>query len=202
MPSFTHPPTLHTCASVCAQAFTGGSTTSEGACQAVRACCETLVSRLKANADAKQLGDSYTWAELIAAAGGMFAGFPGDVRLIAHEEGMGTPAGEGAPAPQIMYDTYGAGVAVVEVDALTGDRRVLSVDLLYDTGKTLNPAVDLGQTEGAFVFGLGNLLTEAVGVDPEFGTNRWGKWEGRVACKEEGPKREFGTNRWGKWEGR
>jgi hypothetical protein len=44
-----------------------------------------------------------------------------------------------------------------------GDRRVLSTDILFDVGRPLNPAVDLGQIEGAFVMGLGMCLSGRAG---------------------------------------
>jgi xanthine dehydrogenase molybdopterin-binding subunit B len=64
-----------------------------------------------------------------------------------------------APSPR-EYLLYGAGVSEVEVNTLTGETRILSSDLLYDSGKSLNPAVDIGQVEGAFVLGIGFFLTE------------------------------------------
>ncbi len=56
--------------------------------------------------------------------------------------------------------TYSAACSVVEVDVLTGEVKLLSSDLVYDMGWSLNPAIDIGQVEGAFVQGIGYLLTE------------------------------------------
>jgi xanthine dehydrogenase large subunit len=58
------------------------------------------------------------------------------------------------------YFTYGASVAEVVIDTLTGESRVLRADILQDCGNSLNPAVDLGQIEGAFVQGQGWLTSE------------------------------------------
>lgn len=58
------------------------------------------------------------------------------------------------------YYTYGAAVAEVVIDTLTGESRVLRADLLQDVGNSLNPAIDLGQIEGAFVQGQGWLTSE------------------------------------------
>jgi xanthine dehydrogenase large subunit len=63
------------------------------------------------------------------------------------------------------YFSYGAGIAEVAVDTLTGENRVLRVDLLQDCGASLNPAIDLGQIEGAFVQGQGWLTTEELWWD-------------------------------------
>jgi xanthine dehydrogenase/oxidase len=56
--------------------------------------------------------------------------------------------------------TYSAACAVVELDVLTGEVKILSADIMYDAGWSLNPAIDIGQVEGAFVQGIGYLLTE------------------------------------------
>ncbi len=59
-----------------------------------------------------------------------------------------------------LYFAYGAALSEVVVDTLTGEHRVLSVDILHDVGRSLNPAIDLGQIEGGFVQGMGWLTTE------------------------------------------
>ena len=58
------------------------------------------------------------------------------------------------------YFCYGAAVAEVAIDTLTGENRVLRADILHDVGKSLNPAIDMGQIEGGFVQGMGWLTTE------------------------------------------
>jgi xanthine dehydrogenase large subunit len=58
------------------------------------------------------------------------------------------------------YFTYGAAVAEVVIDTLTGESRVLRADILQDCGNSLNPAIDMGQIEGAFVQGQGWLTSE------------------------------------------
>lgn len=64
-----------------------------------------------------------------------------------------------------FYFTYGAAVAEVLVDTLTGENRCVRADILQDCGSSLNPAVDLGQIEGAFVQGLGWLTCEELWWD-------------------------------------
>ena len=58
------------------------------------------------------------------------------------------------------YFAYGAACTEVAIDTLTGESRVLKVDILHDVGRSLNPAIDIGQIEGGFVQGMGWLTTE------------------------------------------
>ncbi|MCV2368653.1 xanthine dehydrogenase molybdopterin binding subunit [Roseateles oligotrophus] len=67
------------------------------------------------------------------------------------------------------YFAYGAAVAEVLVDTLTGESRVTRADVLHDVGKSLNPALDIGQIEGAFVQGMGWLTTEELRWHPQTG---------------------------------
>ena len=58
------------------------------------------------------------------------------------------------------YFAYGAACSEVAIDTLTGESRVLRVDILHDVGTSINPAIDIGQIEGGFVQGMGWLTTE------------------------------------------
>lgn len=58
------------------------------------------------------------------------------------------------------YYVYGAACSEVALDTLTGETRVLRVDMLQDVGKSINPALDRGQAIGAFVQGMGWMTTE------------------------------------------
>lgn len=58
------------------------------------------------------------------------------------------------------YFAYGAACTEVAIDTLTGESRVLKVDILQDVGTSINPAIDLGQIEGGFIQGMGWLTTE------------------------------------------
>ena len=58
------------------------------------------------------------------------------------------------------YFAYGAGVSEVIIDTLTGEWKLLRGDLLHDAGNSINPAVDIGQIEGAYIQGMGWLTTE------------------------------------------
>lgn len=63
------------------------------------------------------------------------------------------------------YFAYGAAVSEVAIDTLTGEHRVLAVDILHDVGRSLNPVIDLGQIEGGFIQGQGWLTTEELMFD-------------------------------------
>ncbi len=58
------------------------------------------------------------------------------------------------------YFTHGACAAEAAIDTLTGEARILRADIIQDCGTSLNPAVDIGQIEGAFIQGLGWLMME------------------------------------------
>jgi xanthine dehydrogenase large subunit len=58
------------------------------------------------------------------------------------------------------YFAYGAACSEVSVDTLTGEYVVERTDILHDVGRSLNPAIDIGQIEGGFIQGMGWLTTE------------------------------------------
>jgi xanthine dehydrogenase large subunit len=64
-----------------------------------------------------------------------------------------------------FYFCYGAAVSEVVVDTLTGESKLLRVDILHDVGSSLNPAIDLGQVEGGFLQGVGWLTSEELWWD-------------------------------------
>ncbi|MBX3645248.1 MAG: xanthine dehydrogenase molybdopterin binding subunit [Rubrivivax sp.] len=67
------------------------------------------------------------------------------------------------------YFAYGAAVSEVVIDTLTGEWKLLRADLLHDAGRSLNPAIDIGQIEGAFVQGMGWLTSEELVWHPKTG---------------------------------
>ncbi|KAL7113650.1 hypothetical protein ACP275_04G073200 [Erythranthe tilingii] len=128
--------------------FTAGSTTSESSCEAVRICCNLLVERLtplKEKLDGEM--GSVKWDPLI---------------LQAHYQSVNLAANSYfvPESGSSAYLNYGAAVSEVEINILTGETRILRTDILYDCGQSMNPAVDLGQIEGAFVQGLGFFMQE------------------------------------------
>jgi xanthine dehydrogenase large subunit len=70
--------------------------------------------------------------------------------------------GKGRP---FFYYAYGAACSEVAIDILTGEMNVRRVDILHDVGRSINPALDIGQIEGAFVQGMGWLTTEELVYD-------------------------------------
>ncbi|MDQ0469280.1 xanthine dehydrogenase molybdopterin binding subunit [Labrys wisconsinensis] len=64
-----------------------------------------------------------------------------------------------------LYFAYGAACSEVTIDTLTGEMKVDRVDILHDVGRSLNPAIDIGQIEGGFVQGMGWLTTEELVFD-------------------------------------
>jgi xanthine dehydrogenase large subunit len=112
-----------------------------------------------------------SFAENNVTAGGHSLGFA-DLAQLAWADRVSLSATGFYKTPKIHYDretfsgrpffyfAYGAAVSEVIVDTLTGENRVLRVDILHDCGDSLNPAIDLGQIEGGFVQGAGWLTSE------------------------------------------
>lgn len=73
-------------------------------------------------------------------------------------------SGKGRP---FFYFATGAAVSEVLVDTLTGEYKVTRVDIVHDVGRSLNPAIDLGQVEGGFIQGMGWLTTEELRWDEQ-----------------------------------
>ena len=67
------------------------------------------------------------------------------------------------------YFAYGAACSEVLVDTLTGEHKLLRADLLHDVGRSINPAIDIGQVEGAFIQGMGWLTMEELVWHPQTG---------------------------------
>lgn len=84
--------------------------------------------------------------------------------------GTGIPIDEHGEFSETIQEyvgfTYNAACAEVEVDILTGETKIIRVDIVYDMGKSMNPAIDIGQIEGAFIQGVGYILTENVTYQP------------------------------------
>ena len=141
---------------------------------AVQQACKTLRGRL-AKVAAGMLGVQkeapFTFEGGEVAAGGRSVTFQ-DVAARAYAEQMSLSATGFYRTPDIAYDrekgkgkpfhyfAYGGAVVEVEVNGLTGEHRVVRVDILHDVGDSLVPTIDRGQIEGGFIQGLGWLTCE------------------------------------------
>jgi xanthine dehydrogenase large subunit len=76
------------------------------------------------------------------------------------------PSMQGSP---FQYFAYGAAASEVLIDTLTGEYRLLRADILHDAGRSLNPALDIGQVEGGFIQGMGWLTMEELVWHPQTG---------------------------------
>jgi xanthine dehydrogenase large subunit len=74
------------------------------------------------------------------------------------------PSGKGRP---FFYFAYGAAASEVAIDTLTGENRILRADIVHDVGRSLNPAIDLGQIEGGYLQGAGWLTMEELVWDKQ-----------------------------------
>ena len=72
---------------------------------------------------------------------------------------------EKAKGRPFFYFAYGAACSEVMIDILTGESKVTRVDILHDVGRSINPAIDIGQIEGGFIQGMGWLTTEEIVYD-------------------------------------
>ena len=93
--------------------------------------------------------------------------------------------GKGRP---FYYFAYGAAVSEVVVDTLTGEFKLLRTDILHDAGKSLNPAIDVGQIEGGFIQGLGWLTTEELVWDEKGELKTHAPSTYKIPCASDRPK--------------
>ncbi|KAF8375318.1 hypothetical protein PRIPAC_81747 [Pristionchus pacificus] len=69
------------------------------------------------------------------------------------------------PPRELTYFTTGAACVLVEVDCATGEHKLKLVDIIMDLGDSINPAIDIGQIEGAFMQGYGLMTSEEIETD-------------------------------------
>ncbi|CAI7886331.1 unnamed protein product [Closterium sp. NIES-53] len=173
--------------------MTAASSTSEASCAAIQLACDQLLPLLQA---AKAASEKAKACKRLGVAGGgpggMFGGggAAAGVDVVVGEEDVASweevvrqakamrmylsAQANYQPKPPagsffLSYFNFGAAVSEVEVDVVTGSVSVVRCDIHYDCGRSLNPAVDIGQVEGAFVQGQGFFTTEEVVVDEASG---------------------------------
>ena len=93
--------------------------------------------------------------------------------------------GKGRP---FYYFAYGAAVSEVVVDTLTGEFKLLRTDILHDAGKSLNPAIDVGQIEGGFIQSVGWLTTEELVWDEKGELKTHAPSTYKIPCASDRPK--------------
>jgi len=134
-------------------------------------CKKELQAEAEQKQDAKQA--DLNWHKLVGAASARGLGLTATAR-------HGVTAAE-----KLNYHNYGLCCSEVEVDILTGETSILGSYIIYDCGQSLNPAIDIGQCEGAFIMGVGHLLREQEVVDASTGRlisdNTWG-YKVPLAC--------------------
>ncbi|ODN04993.1 Xanthine dehydrogenase [Orchesella cincta] len=140
--------------------LTAASVTSELVCHSAQQACFKLLEKMEPIRE--QLGNP-SWQRLVATCNAK------GILLTSQCQDL--------QGDVIAYDVWGLTLAEVEVDVLTGDYRIIRVDIIEDAGNSLSPLIDVGQIEGAFVMGLGWLLTENLAYDEETGelltNNTW-----------------------------
>ncbi|XP_014374705.1 aldehyde oxidase 3 [Alligator sinensis] len=140
---------------------TAGSVGSETNGKAVQDACQILRKRLEPIIQKNPEGKWEDWVKeafkqsISLSATGYFRGYDGN---------MNWEKGEGHP---FTYFVYGAACSEVAIDCLTGDHKNLRTDIVMDIGCSINPAVDIGQIEGAFVQGIGLYTLEELNYSPK-----------------------------------
>ncbi len=138
---------------------------------AVKAACDTIRERIAAFLGERYQTRDVRFADNTVHVGAEAMSFAEAVKL-AYENRISLSATGFYKTPKIewnrvtgkgrpfYYFAYGAAVTECVIDTLTGENRILRVDILHDCGTSLNPAIDIGQIEGGYVQGAGWLTTE------------------------------------------
>ncbi|KAK6025064.1 aldehyde oxidase and xanthine dehydrogenase, molybdopterin binding domain protein [Ostertagia ostertagi] len=129
---------------------------------AVQDACNKLLKRLEPFKKANPKG---TWVEWVRQAYVERVSLSATGFGIIHSETVDFFNGKGAE--MFGYCVYGSACCEVEVDCLTGDHHLLRTDIVMDVGDSLNPAIDIGQIEGAFVQGYGLFTMEEIKIRPD-----------------------------------
>ncbi|XP_012866062.1 PREDICTED: aldehyde oxidase [Dipodomys ordii] len=141
--------------------ISGGSVVADLNGLAVKDACQALMKRLEPIINKNPGGTWKDWAQaafdesISLSAVGYFRGY---------ESNMDWEKGEGHP---FEYYVYGAACSEVEIDCLTGDHKNIRTDIVMDVGNSINPALDIGQIEGAFVQGMGLYTMEELKYSPQ-----------------------------------
>uniref|UniRef100_A0A8C0CEC5 Aldehyde oxidase 1 n=1 Tax=Balaenoptera musculus TaxID=9771 RepID=A0A8C0CEC5_BALMU len=141
--------------------ISGGSVVADLNGLAVKDACRTLLKCLEPIISKNPGGTWKDWAQaafdesISLSATGYFRGY---------ESNMNWETGEGRP---FEYFVYGAACSEVEIDSLTGAHKNIRTDIVMDVGCSINPALDIGQIEGAFIQGMGLYTIEELNYSPQ-----------------------------------
>uniref|UniRef100_A0A8C2W2I8 aldehyde oxidase n=1 Tax=Chinchilla lanigera TaxID=34839 RepID=A0A8C2W2I8_CHILA len=141
--------------------FTAGSMGTDINGKAVQNACQILMARLQPIIRRNPHGKWEEWVKkafeesISLSATGYFRGY---------QTNMDWDKEQGDAFP---YYVYGAACAEVDIDCLSGAHKLLRADIFMDAAFSINPAVDIGQIEGAFVQGMGLYTTEELKYSPE-----------------------------------
>ncbi|XP_068101235.1 aldehyde oxidase 1-like [Hyperolius riggenbachi] len=141
---------------------------------AVKDACEKLRKRLEPIISKNPQGTWEDWIKdafiqrISLSATGFYRGY---------DTYMDWEKGEGHP---FAYCVFGAACSEVEVDCLTGAYKNIRADIIMDTGCSINPAVDIGQIEGAFVQGIGLYTLEELKYSPDGALLAYGPGEYKI----------------------
>jgi len=192
----------------------GGSGSNPQAVRCVTGACEQLIAKLtvhmtmnpmksktmKSNRTAMgKDGEQMTWPEIVATCTGPF-GLIGADLVARNTVFFGMNNNESLVAQMasgkmtMPHPSYGAAVTEVEMDVLTGEHVIVRSDLLYQQPRSINPVIDLGQIQGAFVMGLGFFLKEYTKYSDD-GTRliTSDTWEYKPPCAQDIPQ-EFNVD--------
>ncbi|KAM7316176.1 hypothetical protein ACRRTK_024856 [Alexandromys fortis] len=129
--------------------------------RAVQNACQILLKRLEPIVKKNPDG---TWRDWIEAAFEQRISLSATGYFRGYKAFMDWEKQEGDPFP---YYVYGAACSEVEIDCLTGAHKKIRTDIVMDACCSLNPAIDVGQIEGAFIQGMGLYTTEELHYSPE-----------------------------------
>lgn len=141
--------------------FSGASLVADLNGLAIKDACQTLLKRLEPIISKNPRGTWKDWAQaafdesIPLSATGYFRGYEAD---------MNWETGEGHP---FQYFVFGAVCSEVEIDCLTGAHKNIRTDIVMDIGCSINPALDRGQIEGAFIQGMGLYTIEELNYSPQ-----------------------------------
>ncbi|TEA29022.1 hypothetical protein DBR06_SOUSAS17610030, partial [Sousa chinensis] len=143
--------------------ISGGSVVADLNGLAVKDACQTLLKRLEPIISKNPGGTWKDWVRTTVTLCCML-GKKREESETGYESNMNWETGEGRP---FEYFVYGAACSEVEIDCLTGAHKNIRTDIVMDVGCSINPALDVGQIEGAFIQGVGLYTIEELNYSPQ-----------------------------------